>query len=402
MYLNVNLASNASGGGGGTDSSSTAAGSCTTPRTPEILNLLAGAPFDNVPSYGSGGGRYGSGINVGNASGSSSFTYFQSSTSTLGSAGVSAGLPASTPGDGPSSPGEHASSSFSSFSSLCSSPATPSTPPAGGPPSIQNTRTYLIKEGLKLTIQSKRLASGRGSLESDQHGHLPLKDEMGQLTTEDEERRRRRRERNKVAATKCRNRKKERTGILMQESDALEDQNVNFRSEIQRLEAEKRRLMDVLAMHSPTCLKTTGGNQRPNASGCSTSDFIQHSSNNTSGTQVGTRGAESVISFDNQVTVPTDQAYVMSGGLSSSNYGPMYDCNRSSSESATMAANIPHHHHNSSTYDVSSEASANYSNNNNNNGGGEVASSYNSQVNMLQQRGPYSGGDNNMPGQSYR
>ncbi len=42
----------------------------------------------------------------------------------------------------------------------------------------------------------------------------------------------------------------------MQESDALEDQNVNFRSEIQRLEAEKRRLMDVLAMHSPTCLKT--------------------------------------------------------------------------------------------------------------------------------------------------
>lgn len=79
---------------------------------------------------------------------------------------------------------------------------------------------------------------------------------MGQLTSEDEERRRRRRERNKVAATKCRNRKKERTGILMQESDALEDQNLNFRTEIQRLEAEKRRLMDVLAMHSPTCLKT--------------------------------------------------------------------------------------------------------------------------------------------------
>ncbi|XP_057377187.1 activating transcription factor 3-like isoform X2 [Daphnia carinata] len=373
MYLNVNLATNASGGGGGNDSSSTAAGSCTTPRTPEILNLLAGAPFDNVPSYGSAGGRYGSAANVGNASGSSSFTYFQSSSSTLGSAGVSAGLPASTPGDGPSSPGEHASSSFSSFSSLCSSPATPSTPPAGGPPSIQNTRTYLIKEGLKLTIQSKRLASGRGSLESDQHGHLPLKDE---LTTEDEERRRRRRERNKVAATKCRNRKKERTGILMQESDALEDQNVNFRSEIQRLEAEKRRLMDVLAMHSPTCLKTAGGNQRP--SGGSSSDFIQHSSSNTSGAQ----------------------AYIMSGGLSSSNYGPMYDCNRSSSENAAMAANIPHHHHLSSTYDVSSEASSNYSNNNN--GGGEVASSYNSQVNMLQQRGPYSGGDNNMPGQSYR
>lgn len=79
---------------------------------------------------------------------------------------------------------------------------------------------------------------------------------MGQLTTEDEERRRRRRERNKVAATKCRNRKKERTGILMKESDVLEDQNSNFRSEIQRLESEKRRLLDVLAMHSSSCLKT--------------------------------------------------------------------------------------------------------------------------------------------------
>ncbi|XP_046650075.1 activating transcription factor 3-like isoform X3 [Daphnia pulicaria] len=372
MYLNVNLASNASGGGGGNDSSATAAGSCTTPRTPEILNLLAGAPFDNVASYG-GGGRYGSATNIGNASGSSSFSYFQSSSSTpLGSAGVSAGLPASTPGDGPSSPGEHASSSFSSFSSLCSSPATPSTPPAGGPPSIQNTRTYLIKEGLKLTIQSKRLASGRGSLESDQHGHMPLKDEMGQLTTEDEERRRRRRERNKVAATKCRNRKKERTGILMQESDALEDQNVNFRSEIQRLEAEKRRLMDVLAMHSPTCLKTAAGNHRPTPTSCS-SDFIQH--------DPGTGTAS--------------QAYVMSGGLSSSNYGPMYDCNRSSSESAAMAGN--HHHHHSSTYDVTSETSAgNYNNNS-----GDPPS-YNSQVNLIQQRGSYGGGDNNLPGQNYR
>ena len=177
MYLNVNLATNASSGGSGTDASSAATGSCTTPRTPEILNLLAGAPFDNIPSFGNG--RYGAGPSVGNAStASSSFTYFQSASSTLGSAGVSAGLPASTPGDGPSSPGEHASSSFSSFSSLCSSPATPSTPPASGPPSIQNTRTYLIKEGLKLTIQSKRLASGRGSLESDQLNHLPIKDEV--------------------------------------------------------------------------------------------------------------------------------------------------------------------------------------------------------------------------------
>jgi len=79
---------------------------------------------------------------------------------------------------------------------------------------------------------------------------------VANLTVEDEERRRRRRERNKVAATKCRHRKKERTVVLMQESDSLEDHNVNLRSEIQRLETEKRRLMDVLAMHSPNCIKS--------------------------------------------------------------------------------------------------------------------------------------------------
>ena len=80
--------------------------------------------------------------------------------------------------------------------------------------------------------------------------------QMANLTVEDEERRRRRRERNKVAATKCRHRKKERTVVLMQESDSLEDHNVSLRSEIQRLETEKRRLMDVLAMHSPNCIKS--------------------------------------------------------------------------------------------------------------------------------------------------
>jgi hypothetical protein len=69
---------------------------------------------------------------------------------------------------------------------------------------------------------------------------------------------------------------------------------------------------------------------------------------------------------------------------------------RSSSESAAMAGNL--HHHHSSTYDVSSETSAgNYNNNS-----GEGLPSYNSQVNLIQQRGSYGGGDNNLPGQNYR
>jgi len=158
MFLNVNLAnSNSVGGGcggggggvggGGGGCSSGGSGECmTTPRTPEILNLLSGAPFDNAGTLHS----------------------TRAVTHQLRSA-----CAASTPGDGPSSPGEPASSFSSSFSS---SPATPSTPTVG-PPSIQNTRTYLIKEGLKLTIQSKRLASGRASLQA-QHLHVPIKDEV--------------------------------------------------------------------------------------------------------------------------------------------------------------------------------------------------------------------------------
>ncbi len=97
-----------------------------------------------------------------------------------------------------------------------------------------------------------------------------------ELTEEDEMRRQRRRERNKVAATKCRNKKKQRTIILMkvsqrtirnhgkkysphiqlfQESDTLEAQNKSLKSEIDKLEEEKKRLMEMLSAHDPSCAK---------------------------------------------------------------------------------------------------------------------------------------------------
>ncbi|TGZ49681.1 hypothetical protein DBV15_01334 [Temnothorax longispinosus] len=76
-----------------------------------------------------------------------------------------------------------------------------------------------------------------------------------QLTPEDEERRRRRRERNKIAATKCRLKKREKTVILVQESEILETQNHDLKSQIQELETQRRRLVDMLSLHGPTCLK---------------------------------------------------------------------------------------------------------------------------------------------------
>lgn len=79
-----------------------------------------------------------------------------------------------------------------------------------------------------------------------------------QLTPEDEERRRRRRERNKIAATKCRLKKREKTVILVQESEILETQNHDLKSQIQELETQRRRLVDMLSLHGPTCLKQGG------------------------------------------------------------------------------------------------------------------------------------------------
>lgn len=78
------------------------------------------------------------------------------------------------------------------------------------------------------------------------------------LTVEDEERRRRRRERNKIAATKCRLKKRERTVNLVHESEILETQNLDLKSQIQELETQRRRLVDMLSIHKPCCTKKDG------------------------------------------------------------------------------------------------------------------------------------------------
>jgi len=119
---------------------------------------------------------------------------------------------------------------------------------------VQRYHSQFIKEGLKLKVKQKikeepiNCESGKLEIED-------IKKENEDLTIEDEERRRRRRERNKVAATKCRNKKKERTTLLIAEGEVLEIQNSSYKEELIRLEAEKRRLTDILAEHEPTCVK---------------------------------------------------------------------------------------------------------------------------------------------------
>ncbi|XP_075771366.1 protein FosB isoform X2 [Pelodiscus sinensis] len=73
------------------------------------------------------------------------------------------------------------------------------------------------------------------------------------LTPEEEEKRRVRRERNKLAAAKCRNRRRELTDRLQAETDQLEEEKAGLESEIAELQKEKDRLEFVLVAHKPSC-----------------------------------------------------------------------------------------------------------------------------------------------------
>jgi len=119
--------------------------------------------------------------------------------------------------------------------------------------SVQRYHSQFIKEGLKMKVKQK--IKEEPNLEVGKLEVEDIKKENEDLTAEDEERRRRRRERNKVAATKCRNKKKERTTLLIAEGEVLEIQNSSFKEELIRLEAEKRRLTEILAQHEHTCVK---------------------------------------------------------------------------------------------------------------------------------------------------
>ncbi len=104
--------------------------------------------------------------------------------------------------------------------------------------SVQHYRSQFIKEGLKMKVQQKLESTGKPlpplppllpdySSPSPRHKHAsesassdtmpfsPASIKREELTEEDEMRRQRRRERNKIAATKCRNKKKARTQTLL-------------------------------------------------------------------------------------------------------------------------------------------------------------------------------------------
>ncbi|XP_078090691.1 protein c-Fos-like [Mustelus asterias] len=83
--------------------------------------------------------------------------------------------------------------------------------------------------------------------------HSGRRGKAEQLSPEDEEKRKVRRERNKLAAAKCRNRRRELTDSLQTETEQLEGQKSTLETEIAELLKEKERLEFILAAHRPVC-----------------------------------------------------------------------------------------------------------------------------------------------------
>ncbi|CAC5402644.1 unnamed protein product [Mytilus coruscus] len=103
--------------------------------------------------------------------------------------------------------------------------------------------TPLLKVELWAKIQSRRLSEGKEELRVDFEKSPHSSNE---LTKDEQERARGRRASNRVAARKCRGKKKQERLNLDQLKDDLEVRNQQLRSQVQELEQEKIRLTEKL------------------------------------------------------------------------------------------------------------------------------------------------------------
>uniref|UniRef100_A0A8C6WEU8 Protein c-Fos n=1 Tax=Neogobius melanostomus TaxID=47308 RepID=A0A8C6WEU8_9GOBI len=93
----------------------------------------------------------------------------------------------------------------------------------------------------------------RQGMRSTTKAHSSKRGRHEQISAEEDAKRRIRRERNKQAAAKCRNRRRELTDTLQAETDTLEDEKSSLQNDIAKLLKEKERLEFILAAHQPIC-----------------------------------------------------------------------------------------------------------------------------------------------------
>ncbi|XP_065052896.1 cyclic AMP-dependent transcription factor ATF-3-like [Rhopilema esculentum] len=126
-------------------------------------------------------------------------------------------------------------------------PSSPQPSPASPvePLDLRDIGDLPVKLELRYAIESRRNEKG---LDIPPTMVQPKKLRL-QLTPEEEERRRVRRQRNKLAASKCRVKRKNHVRCLMKQSDDLTRANNKLEVEIAKLRHEKDKLMDALKAH---------------------------------------------------------------------------------------------------------------------------------------------------------
>lgn len=106
----------------------------------------------------------------------------------------------------------------------------------------------IIKQDLRLIIQSRRKAEGKGELTVD--FRTSPKDE---LTAEEWVRVRKRRDQNRRAAQRFRQKQRKLSSTLSERIIQLESSNILLRSQLQILEGEKLKLFSLCYQHMKEC-----------------------------------------------------------------------------------------------------------------------------------------------------
>lgn len=109
----------------------------------------------------------------------------------------------------------------------------------------------LIKEELKYTIQSRRLAAGQPELQVE--FNQPKRHKV--MTDEERDRADKRREQNRKAAQKFRQKQRDTADVLTRKTQRLDAANNTLRAEIKRLAREKNQLCKLLQEHLAICPK---------------------------------------------------------------------------------------------------------------------------------------------------
>merc|ERR1712135_207014 len=127
-----------------------------------------------------------------------------------------------------------------------------------------------------LVTTKRRVTAGRTTSKSSSSSAAPAKPKgtPGRkrkvpdhvLTPAEANKRHIRRERNKLAAAKCRNRRRELTDRLQGQTDQLEEDLHQLNMEVQALLQEKERLEFILAAHAPQCKAGINDNLPPQVS----------------------------------------------------------------------------------------------------------------------------------------